>query len=231
MSYEVGQSVANATRSRIESGSKHIIPAKMFSEWIGSMVGGKNGLDNLYKDKFKYCCNKNQLAIAVGRCYNPSSTPWDKVPHAYQPIFANFSSMENRDMCRAALTLGRYYKDMAPFVIDQIIEAKGNMIQEGDGEGEARNEVPADLADTFPTAAHLIRKHRTWSNDDWRKLKENCCLRNFPVCGVSLATIWAHPSSGDTVGSCMVSSNMHRLIPLLFLIDYDATVKPSATVP
>ena len=181
-SYDIGQSVANATRSRVESGSKHIVPMKMFSEFIGHVVGGKNGLDVIYKDKYKHCCNKNQLAIGIGRTFANAPSTYDKMPHAYQPILSNLSCVANDDtgVCRAAVIMSRYFGRAAADVIDDHMNGNRDAITN-----------------------YITRKYE-FDNNKWQKVKEHPCLRNLPVAGVSLATIWAHPSSGDTVGSVMV---------------------------
>lgn len=161
----------------------------MFSEFIANVVSGSNGLDVILKDKYKHCANKNQIVVGVGRTFANAPSTYDKMPHAYQPIISNLACVDkaDSDICRAATIIGRYYNRAAANIIDDAIRRI-----------EARQQ-PND-----PLVLYVIGKYELDDIAKLKKVKEHPCLRNLPAAGVSLATIWAHPSSGDTVGSVMV---------------------------
>ena len=154
----------------------------MHTDWI-TQVLSKDNPEQTWKEKFKYCANKNQLVITVGRNLLSNVTFLDSQPHAYPPIISNLHGM-SKDM-----------QDAMCFILAYGHEMQNDL---------AFNDAIA--IDIKNAVTGLVAGLVDGQKEAWNRIIDNQTLltRAFPCAGVSLATIYANAISGDNVGSVMI---------------------------
>lgn len=88
-------SLANATSTRVDSASKHIIPCRVSTDYMVSLVG--NSVDNATRElqinKMKYCMHKDDMVIGLGRAMYGSSVNSSR-KRAYPSVIVTLASMD-----------------------------------------------------------------------------------------------------------------------------------------
>lgn len=89
-------SLASATNTRVDSASKHIVPCKVNTDYMASLVDGNvdNRMRELQINKMKYCMHKDDVVIGLGRPMFGSSINSSK-KKAYPSVIVTLASMEN----------------------------------------------------------------------------------------------------------------------------------------
>lgn len=72
-------SLASATQSRVDSASKHIVPVKYNGEYLAQILEGDSYQvkQRIAQDNYRYCLNKDDLVIGLGRAINEDSKGLD----------------------------------------------------------------------------------------------------------------------------------------------------------
>jgi hypothetical protein len=168
-------SLASATNTRVDSASKHIIPCKVNTDYMASLVGPNvdNSMRELQTNKMKYCMHKDDVVIGLGRPTFGSSINNSR-KKAYPSVIVTLASMDafTRKWIAVHNFLVRGYDDK-----DSIKQTFDNVVR-----------------DTLTSDA--VRQ---------KKVKEQMDhILDFYFVGISLGLAYAHPHSGDTVASVMV---------------------------
>ena len=151
----------------------------MYTDWINEVLTTKGNKDQTWKDKYKYCASKNQLVITVGRSLLGNSSFIDNQPHAYPPIIANLHGLDK--IKQQAMCFLLAYGDELQFFSQYF-----------NNDDTLKNEIKKKLEDDEVKVLDEITS------------SSSLLSRQYPCAGVSLATIFANPISGDSVGSVMI---------------------------
>lgn len=87
-------SLANATSTRVDSASKHIIPCKVNTDYMASLMEDttENAMRELQQSKMRYCMHKDDVVIGLGRpLYGASMNNSRK--KAYPSVVVTLASM------------------------------------------------------------------------------------------------------------------------------------------
>lgn len=224
-------SLAAATTSRVDSASKHIVPCKVNTDYMASLVNQSNNdaMRELQINKHKYCMHKDDLAIGLGRPLYGSSM-FSTKKKAYKSVIVTLAAMEPEVRRWIALTnfivdspdtLQQYKQD-----VDAALDLAANVNAENREQqirDMALRDYPDldvdDTADPPITAENVYvmnRKQRevrdkmiqiisSMDAAKARRIKSQISnLLEFYVAGVALGQAMAHPHSGDTVASVMI---------------------------
>lgn len=168
-------SLASMTNTRVDSASKHIVPCKVNTDYMASLVGDNvdNSMRELQTNKMKYCMHKDDIVIGLGRpTFGASLNSNHK--KAYPSVIVTLASME--DLARRWIALHNFMvrgyddKDQLKKTFVQIVDAKMA------GDSKKKSKIKGQV--------------------------EN--MLDFYFVGISLGLAYAHPHSGDTVASVMI---------------------------
>lgn len=192
-------SLASSTHTRVDSASKHIMPCKVHTDYMASLVGPD--IDNAHRElqtnKHKYSVAKDDIVIGIGRPMYGSSIFAAK-KRAYPPVISTLGQMQAfvRRFIALQNFLTKEYKDTQnlkaialdiigePDTVSHISDIMVGQI------GNYRNAKAASLP-TVKVDQHAVQLQIT-------------SLMEFYFMGVSLGLAYAHPNTGDTVCSVMV---------------------------
>lgn len=175
-------SLASATSSRVDSASKHIVPCKVNTDYMVSLMelSTSDGTRELQVNKMKYCMHKDDIVIGLGRpCYGTSTNMCNK--KAYPSVVTNMGGSSKHFRRFIAL------KNFAVSKYDDMNEIKNAICGNHD-------HSPENNASGLGLVKNDLIK--------FRKQVENSLEMYFV--GVSLGLAYAHSHSGDTVASVMV---------------------------
>ena len=173
-------SLASSTSTAIESASKHNLQCKVSTDhilmWIqDDTVSGESATTIIKKDMMNYCMHKNDLVVGVRNGWHPSSHIASKAYPAVVVTTAN--------MCLAAqYWLMRLYNN-SKNMQDVRRYVHESLRHRGQGLGNHHHEH-----------AHELTTHEKNQIE---------FMPQFYFMGVSLGLAYAHPDSGDTVGTVM----------------------------
>lgn len=88
-------SLASATSTRVDSASKHIVPCKVNTDYMASLVGNNvdNAMRELQTNKMRYCMHKDDVVIGLGRPMYGSSVNNNR-KKAYPSVIVTLASMD-----------------------------------------------------------------------------------------------------------------------------------------
>jgi glycerol-3-phosphate responsive antiterminator len=90
-------SLASATSSRVDSASKHIVPCKMNTDYMVSIMRpdtmSSDAVRELQQNKMKYCMHKDDLVIGLGRSTYGSAS-FTNQKKAYPSVITTISKMD-----------------------------------------------------------------------------------------------------------------------------------------
>lgn len=165
--------------TRVDSASKHILPCKVNTDYMASLVDNNvdNSMRELQTNKMRYCMHKDDIVIGLGRPMYGSSINSSR-KKAYPSVIVTLASME--DPARKWIAIH-------------------NFLVKGFNDSSDYKKMYLD---------HMGRAGRpvgTISDTQFKKMKEQIDnMLEFYFVGVSLGLAYAHPHSGDTVASVMV---------------------------
>lgn len=196
-------SLASATSTRVDSASKHIVPCKVNTEYMGSLV--EENLDNamreLQHNKMKYCMHKDDIAIGLGRpMYGSSIISTRK--RAYPSVISTLANM-NKEVLHwiaAQNFMVTNFKDIVPmkkWFLTVTSSMRDNIEQLTDDDESLSQDQKNDIKRAYSMNQNdaATRKMVKYQVDN---------LPEFYFVGVSLGLAYAHPHSGDTVASVMI---------------------------
>lgn len=171
-------SLAASTATAIETASKHNLQCRVSTDhiiqWVqDSVTNGESAVTIVMKDKMKYCMHKNDIVVGVRQGWFPDSIAVNK---AYPQVISTYASMSEA----AQYWLIRLYnntktmKDLNSILNEKLVHRGG----------------PNADADGFSPLRH----------NEQQQINQ---MPQFYFMGVSLGVAYAHPDSGDTVGTVM----------------------------
>lgn len=171
-------SLAASTATAIETASKHNLQCRVSTDhiiqWVqDSITNGESATTIIMKDKMNYCMHKNDIAVGVRQGWYPDSLAVNK---AYPHVVTTYANMSEA----AQYWLMRLYnntkdmKDLQGCLNDKLVHRGG------------------------PNADESGFSQLT--NIEQQQINQ---LPQFYFMGVSLGVAYAHPDSGDTVGTVM----------------------------
>lgn len=193
-------SLASSTHTRVDSASKHIMPCKVHTDYMASLVGPD--IDNAHRElqtnKHKYSVAKDDIVIGIGRPMYGSSI-FSAKKRAYPPVISTLGQMQAfvRRFIALQNFLTRKYDDtqnLKAIALDIIGETGAvSRINEAIGVNNFTRYANAKAASpiTVKVDQHAVQLQIT-------------SLMEFYFMGVSLGLAYAHPNTGDTVCSVMV---------------------------
>lgn len=172
-------SLASSTGTSIESASKHNLQCKVSTDHLIQWVqtdsnGGESAVSILKKDKMNYTMHKNDIVVVCKGSWRDSEV---NIIKAYPSVVSTYANM-----CQAAqYWLMRVYnntknmRDLRQFVHTDRLYHRIEPGADGSTKGEL-SFFEREQIDNMP---------------------------QFAIMGVSLGLAYAHPDSGDTVGTVM----------------------------
>lgn len=179
----MASSLASATRSRVDSASKHILPCKTNTEFLASNMQGTldENMRKLQQNKNNYSTLQNDVCIGLGKpLYGTSINSTRK--KAYPSVVATLGDMHRYVQKWIAIHnyLVQDYTQSVPLKTEFTSILKG---------------YNADIDEKLVKLDRDQKAHVTSNIDN---------MLEFYFMGVALGLAYAHPSSGDTVCSVMV---------------------------
>lgn len=189
-------SLASATGTRVDSASKHIIPCKVHTDFMASLVpemSSGDAMRELEMNKHKYCMAKDDIVVGLGRALYASSINSTK-RKAYPAVITTLGGMNviarrwhsvHNFACCGYATMDAH--------MDVLVKVlRGNtQIMETLGLEDEQNALGR-----LKTSSHTSNVGAVIN-----QIKD---MMDVYFMGVALGTAWASPQSGDTVGSVMI---------------------------
>lgn len=178
-------SLASATSSRVDSASKHIVPCKVNTDFLTSMMHmNKNDASReLQQNKMKYCMHKDDVVIGLGRpTYGTSINMCTK--KAYPSVITTVAGSDVN---------WRRWMAMVNFMVEDendTVDLKEHFESIVNDSASFPAETRDELVKFKPVAKRLVQDIKN--------------MLDFHFVGISLGLAYAHSHSGDTVGSVMV---------------------------
>lgn len=170
-------SLAQSTSTRIETGSKHIIPVKVSRDF--SLLLTKYNEAPLLKNKMKYCMHKDDVVIACGDTLTGNKEIIDNCKVAYPSVITTLSDITDPAKNYIAMLYHHAVDyDTKNFLIDTVKKNVENFIT------DETKELELD-------------------EDKWAKSQIQQ-MPDFKFMGISLGLAYAHATSGDNVGSSQI---------------------------
>jgi hypothetical protein len=196
----MANSLATATNSRVDSASKHIVPCKVNTDYLTSIMNmsHSDSTRELQVNKMKYCVHKDDVVIGLGRAtYGASVNSCYK--KAYPSVISTISGMNMH--VRQWIAMTNFRTEELSDIPDMLENLEALCTQAK----AMKSTVPP-----LPTQAAIAAFKPT--NDQLEALKPSCAsiikeltgMLDFHFVGISLGTAYAHSHSGDTVCSVMV---------------------------
>ena len=179
-------SLASSTATAIESASKHNIQCRVSTDYIvrwvaDSTTTGESAQTLIRKNAMNYCMNKNDIVVGLQQGWHDESGTMNK---AYPHVVSTYANM-----CVAAqYWLLRLYNNAKCMKHIRLLTTE-NLYHRGDA--NAYNTDPAGVNNNGRTE---LLKHEQQQIDN---------MPQFYFQGVSLGMAYAHPESGDTMGTVM----------------------------
>lgn len=177
-------SIGQATGSRVDSASKHIIPVRVHRDYMLNWVDFNES--TLLKDKMRYCMHKDEIVLCLGKTLNgyvPAGLNTAK--NAYPAVATNLGDIRKAAinylifLFHNATTL-----DVRDLIVNHMNSAEGlNRFVTGQANGAETSEVMRTK----------------------QQIKQ---LPDFGFMGVGLGVAFAHPSSGDNVASSQIGGHI-----------------------
>lgn len=195
-------SLGSATNTRVDSSKLHL-QCRVSNEDMSYYTEPKNDQEDIKRNKYRYCIDKDELTIAVGR-------PWDvtvahkKTNNAYPRVISNLGAMdESTDRGRLTHKVIAYMNHFA-----RSIQEKHCIIRAFKGEFEF-----ADLnggtvqIHAWPRGNNVDTAQGAYfSGEDLAQIPGDVLPYMFDHLPMGYATTlgWAHPNTGDTMVTVMI---------------------------
>lgn len=220
-------SLASATSTRVDSASKHIIPCKVNTDYMASLMEDttENAMRELQQNKMRYCMHKDDVVIGLGRPqYGASMNNSRK--KAYPSVVVTLASMTKA--ARKFIAVNNFLvqdythlNNIKKNYLDILYETRDVPALQNAGKD-------ADYRDAVTKAKELVGKKETI------KRQIDNMLQMYFV-GISLGLAYAHPHRSvrcipfcssliKTLPGCKRASERERETHLL--ADVPAAVTP-----
>lgn len=182
-------SLASATNTRVDSASKHIIPCKVNTDYMASLINNsvENAMMELQQNKMKYCMHKDDVVIGLGKpLYGTSMNKSSK--RAYPSVIVTLAGMQKGARRFMALQnfMVRHYGDLdksKKIFVDVLMQRHGDSAEDK----RVYETIVGKNMDQRDTIIHQVNN-----------------MLEMYFAGISLGLAYAHPHSGDTVASVMI---------------------------
>lgn len=92
-------SLASATNTRVDSACKHHHQCRVSTDDLLGLVMPNNDVEELKRNKYKYCAHKDELVVGVGRPWAPEESR-KKMNNAYPRVITNLGMMDGNGETR-----------------------------------------------------------------------------------------------------------------------------------
>lgn len=175
-------SLASATNTRVDSACKHIQQCRVSTDDMLKYAG--DDVDEVRKNKYRYCIHKDELVLGIGRPWNPSMTR-KRTNNAYPRVISSLGhAMVEGD--------NKLFSEMLKYIAHyaRSVQEKKAIIDWF--KSERYHPPPAGLPDAFEAdALRHTKDHLPW-------------LVDYTPVGYANTIGWAHADTGDTVLSVMI---------------------------
>jgi hypothetical protein len=215
----MASSLASATNSRVDSASKHIVACRVNTDYMKMCchVGGNNEKE-LKANKMKYCMNKDEIVMGIGRPFRQSSNI--NTMKAYPSVITTMGNTSSKLM-QAQSELSQKYFEQLPGTdtVEDHINTISALTPTALTQWQASKTIPEQNA----------KKAKELATEKEKKYLDNG--HNMYFVGISVGVAYAHPSSGDTVGSVMIGglrtirngpAEIHTGDPVFWVSDWEA---------
>lgn len=197
-------SVANMTRTLIDSGCKHIIPVRVSYNFFVSHCGVRD--DALQRNKMKFSAHKGDLLLCAGsHMFKESSGLYDQ-NNAYPPVVSTIVDGDNELSHEKKMAICVLYciplKDFQKFQDGHFSKEDVKRLVKDLRDGGVRSKLVQDGSGGHTAVSEEI------DIEAEPLYKWILKLPDFRFMGFSLGLGYAHPSSGDNVVSSMIGGMM-----------------------
>lgn len=189
-------SLASATATAIDSAAKHNLQCRMYTELLQHWVDPKgqgNSAETLKAGKMDYCMHKDEIVLGARQGFFPDSHRMP--PKAYPLVFTTYANMPEE--VRTFLKVAYAMPSMS--LLDAMVKSMNkkedfdNWVQSSPGAS-----LDANTKKFLDTVLAMLKEQIT--PDSLSDIKR---MPQFYFQGISLGVAYAHPDSGDTVGTVM----------------------------
>ena len=174
-------SLASATNTRVDSASKHIIPCKVNTDYMASLINNsvENAMMELQQNKMKYCMHKDDVVIGLGKpLYGTSMNKSSK--RAYPSVIVTLAGMQKGARRFMALQnfMVRHYGDLdksKKIFVDVLMQRHGDSAEDK----SVYETIVGKNMDQRDTIIHQVNN-----------------MLEMYFAGISLGLAYAHPHSG-----------------------------------
>lgn len=189
-------SLASATNTRVDSACKHHHQCRVSTDDLLGMMVPANDVEELKRNKYKYCAHKDELIVGVGRPWAPEESR-KKMNNAYPRVISNLGMMDGKSGDSST------FQKMIIYMYHYCcsLDDKKNIIRWF----KSNRYTPPDGIQG--DADVLYFKHHDVGGEN--KLIENTHawlskMYDYTTMGYSQTLGYAHPTVGDTMTTVMI---------------------------
>lgn len=186
-------SLASATNTRVDTAARHMQQCRVSTDDMMRLV--KNDSEELTRNKFRYCVHKDELAVGVGRPWDPAVVK--KMNNAYPRILSNLGALDDDDSTRGAVNMIRYMNHFA-----RNLSERKKIIRwfQSDRWTDARFQDPGGREETLAATCLCFPQDKGVMHTK----KHMPLMHDFHPVGYATTLGFAHPNTGDTMCSVLI---------------------------
>jgi hypothetical protein len=187
-------SLAQATNTRLDSACKHIQQCRVSTDDMMRFVGDQ--VDELVRNKYRYCIHKDELVVGVGRPWDPKTVVKRTSNAAYPKVISNLGSLSDRADTCVALNMIRFMNHYARTINERqmIIDFfQNNVFAESAYFMSDGTKAMAPGFEAFKDNQGFINTRRFMP-----------FMYDYFTVGFANTIGYAHANSGDTMTSVMI---------------------------
>jgi len=186
-------SLASATNTRVDTAARHMQQCRVSTDDMMRLVN--NETEELLRNKFRYCVHKDELAVGVGRPWDPSVVK--KMNNAYPRILSNLGALDDDDTTRVAINMIRYMNHFA-----RTLDERRKIIRWF----QSDRHTPAQCKDAGGALQVLPDACQCFANDQGSMHTKRFMplMHDYHPVGYATTLGYAHPNTGDTMCSILI---------------------------
>jgi hypothetical protein len=185
-------SLASATSTSLDSACKHIQQCRVSQDHMAKFVKG-NDMDELIRNKYRYCVHKDELVLGIGKCWAKDNSHKKFQNNAYPRVVSNLGQLCDDDgtgMSDTARLINLMYHNATSIpvrnkILEKFQRARADDFKTSPGY-DAYLKLPTDGSTTMPFEKSVFN------------------IFDFVTVGYANTLGWAHAHCGDTMSSVMI---------------------------